>query len=771
MTSLLAALRDGRRFAFGIGSVVFFALFVFMIGLEVNASAAPTSTAAASTAASALPSSSPTPSPTPAPVNDQPTCSANRSLRQWVENLTFSAPFKWNGSAVAVPAGTGNRYEYDESSGRVAFCVDIEEPGAFILEASVVAPDTKSDSFFVEVDGVAMADPSRPSGWHLSTDRRYKAQPVSRSVANGVLPNFYKGVNPIIYDLDAGEHTIDFIQRESGAGLRWMQLVRLSYDRDPVAPTCVPFDEVQQAEDGSIQGFFIVDDGYLTSAAALGSNYPRRADTYAEYCITVAEAGTYELDATTMATSNISDSFAIEIVDTDVPAFTWHLPQGPNPITSTARTSWTLAPGDYTVRIYLREAATAMDSFVFTGAPTQNAPVVVADPLAPLPVMACAATFDRPFVNVTWLASFDDSQQRPTGFEIFAVVDGELIELGSVDSGRTSAGVEIDARATFAVRSVRDGNERDGLDRVIASGVTYCNTTGSDIGDTMVPLTCTQELAEDGTLTVEWVAIRSLTPDRWLINRVEESFVLAGDVDGEQRSFVIENAPTNIQISLQAAERNNDGELQPSVPQNCAVVDNAVPGNGEQDPLAPFPIVACVATVDRPDATVAWLVSSNDGPTAERYQVLARVDGELIVLGTRGGGSGQDFLRVEIDADATFAVRATRQDAGGTRFSPAVDCEVGGSDASAVVFPVACTTTQNPDGTALVEWSPIASLTFDQWLVRKSGLGPLVEIGRLAGSDTSFVVDSVEPLEFIYVVGQTRDGEGSLTSTSLIACF
>jgi len=533
-----AALQDGRRLVLNIGLAGLLALFVLAMVLSTGASAQEAPPA--------------------------PECSVERGLVQEAEDARFTGDFESFGDYVAVPAGTGNRYTQSADAGTVNFCVDLEYSGRFILEAAVGGPDKNSNSFWVEIDGEPA--PGIGEAWHFRPNSDLDLQPLSQTLASGVIPNYYKRVNPVILELDAGEHQISFIQREDDSRLDRIELVRIAtrirgLDGAPplVTPECVSYGAVQEAEAGRIFGYFVTKDGALTSEQVMGRSYPYRTDTWAEYCITVTEPGNYAFEGLTKASTNINDSFAIEIIDSGEEPFVWHLPKGPGFIQSVTPKSWTLEPGDHTVRVYLRESEAALDAFnfSFTGGAGPEPALSGA--------MFCVATVDLPFANVSWLPNGDD---RSEAYEIYSSIDGELQLLETVSSSARVGGVQVDdgaADVRFVIRGVRP--ESDGS--ISYSDYVGCAMGGGDLNATVVPVTCTQTFIDETTVAIEWTVASGFAPDRWLLNRVEDTFVEAGNVAGDERRFVISDAPANILVNMQAVIEDASGNDVVSAVWSC----------------------------------------------------------------------------------------------------------------------------------------------------------------------------------------------------------
>lgn len=354
-------------------------------------------------------------------------------------------------NAIGVAISGGNRYTLANTDGldtvsSAQFCVDVDEPGTFTIDASVFGADTRSNSFYVQVDDGPI------EVWHFrDSDADFSFQSVTE-------PNALLATQ---FELDAGQHTITFLHRESEAYLAAVRLNRIGSTQTTPVP-CVAYDELQQAEDGRITGLLISKDGYLTSSAAAGRTYPYAPDTYAEFCITTTVAGNYRMSGTTLALTNLTDSFAIELQDQFSPFaprfYQWHLAKGPSPRMSDTNRYWYLQPGDHRVRLHLRESQSALDSFRFVAA-------TAFDPSAPL---ACTATLDTSLVTVSRQAN-----DFATDFEFFAIdAAGNATSIGvqSVDGAITPMPVPANTTG-ISVRTILIGPVDTGTSPTVACDI------------------------------------------------------------------------------------------------------------------------------------------------------------------------------------------------------------------------------------------------------------------------------------------------------------
>jgi hypothetical protein len=108
------------------------------------------------------------------------------------------------GQYIHVPNGAG-------TGGETTYSVSITEPGDYILWGRTLSPDGNNDSFFMEVDtsGDKLWDLQDRSGswvWDKGSDR-------------GTGTDQSPEIDPVVFSLSAGAHTIKVKQREDGTKL------------------------------------------------------------------------------------------------------------------------------------------------------------------------------------------------------------------------------------------------------------------------------------------------------------------------------------------------------------------------------------------------------------------------------------------------------------------------------------------------------------------------------------------------------------------------
>lgn len=161
------------------------------------------------------PASTPTPTPSPVPGGCGAMSWEAEGGDLWGDMAVGSDPNASNGeyisgarsassaqidSAPSVLASALNR------KNRVDYCITVEEAGEYIIKTRAFAPNNRGNSFFVQVDNV----PAEGILWDIF--------PTNGTYVNSIVSE--RDVNsPATFYLDAGAHTISFIQREDGARL------------------------------------------------------------------------------------------------------------------------------------------------------------------------------------------------------------------------------------------------------------------------------------------------------------------------------------------------------------------------------------------------------------------------------------------------------------------------------------------------------------------------------------------------------------------------
>lgn len=238
---------------------------------------------------------------------------------------------------VAVGATTGrNTYTVDPSS-YAEFCVTVENPGVYRLDASVMGPARNSDSFFVEIDGDLDV-------WHLPRSRTFI--PATARDTDGVRE----------FRLEAGEHRVRFYLRETDSLVRDFLLVRVGALTTSVASCSSTVG--QNADAGAVANgaFELSTFGDGMPAFDIPDNVRNRyrldREHYAEFCVT-APAGLYGLSARVLAADGNSNSFWVQVDDGE--PILWHIRVAPSFVDNEVPMEPVRLDGEHRIRLYHRE--------------------------------------------------------------------------------------------------------------------------------------------------------------------------------------------------------------------------------------------------------------------------------------------------------------------------------------------------------------------------------------------------------------------------------
>ncbi len=262
------------------------------------------------------------------------------------------------GSYVGAPDNSGNAWS--PGANKVDLCFTVTEAGEYRLDAQAQGSTWYNDSFFVTVNG------GGSSMWDVANIADgYRADSVSDR----------GGDDPVIVDLQPGEHTVSVHLREDGTRLDSMTLVRVGDGGGGGGGgggnSCAGL--TREAEDGDVSGSFAV----ASDAAASGGSYvgapegsrnrSSAGNNKVELCFTVTEPGDYRINGLVNGPSGFSDSFFVTVNGGD--SSLWDLPYGAagyvndyvsdrggaNPVIVT------LGAGEHTIGFHLREDGTRLD--------------------------------------------------------------------------------------------------------------------------------------------------------------------------------------------------------------------------------------------------------------------------------------------------------------------------------------------------------------------------------------------------------------------------
>ena len=105
-----------------------------------------------------------------------------------------------SGEYIRVPNGQGNVWNSSQDGGYAEYIFDVQMAGNYVIWARLISRSWNDDSFFVSVD----------DGGYALWDTQYSGIWVWDQVRNR------GGQNPVMYYLDAGQHSLIIKQREDG---------------------------------------------------------------------------------------------------------------------------------------------------------------------------------------------------------------------------------------------------------------------------------------------------------------------------------------------------------------------------------------------------------------------------------------------------------------------------------------------------------------------------------------------------------------------------
>lgn len=277
-----------------------------------------------------------------------------------LQTVSTENPAGINGGDIAITSGPNlaNTYRLDATNPFAEFCFTTTELDQYEVGVRVQAPDSRSDSYWVQVDD---ADPVL---WHIGAQGAQLNPIFTR-----VLDSTASGRPAMQVNLEPGEHRVRFYHREGGVLLDSVGLFRNLVDVPPPAASCSNPLHVE-AEWGTLSGNMAAQpdptatfNRYVANDPAVPSAYTFDPgnDDWVEYCVRVPEAGNWRLAATMIAPTSKSNSFYVQVDDNEPEA--WHPRVTDAWAVRTKPGAYVLPAGDITVRFSAREAGTLLDSF------------------------------------------------------------------------------------------------------------------------------------------------------------------------------------------------------------------------------------------------------------------------------------------------------------------------------------------------------------------------------------------------------------------------
>ena len=305
----------------------------------------------------------------------------------------------------STTVATGSRLEID---------FDLPLPTRVMLTGVVSAPDSGSNSFYVNIDDEPIEGYSI---WDIPLTNGFESRDVSWRGNGTHTDNEFV---PMHFDLSAGAHTLIVVGRESNTQLEQISIVDLT----PPAPTPPPSNSmILEAENGVVSGLDI-DGGAVYQASRSDLANGGRV----ELSFTLDVAANVRLRALVDAGTSGSNSFFVNIdAEPEGDYSIWDIPvtlgfeerevswrgNGNHNDNEFAPKTWELPEGDHTIVVIGREKNTYLDSIALDIEPSVTPPP--------------PATPDLPL-------AFEAEDEASTGFQI----DGPAIyqsERGDASSG------------------------------------------------------------------------------------------------------------------------------------------------------------------------------------------------------------------------------------------------------------------------------------------------------------------------------------------------
>lgn len=288
----------------------------------------------------------PTPGPAPAGCSSGLSQEAELALRYGLFEIVGDSQAS-GAQALHVPEAMGDSSTPDAAN-RIDFCLTVDTTASYEVVGRTLAPDSGSDSFFIQVDG----QPATPQKWVL---------PVDDSGYNLVTA-------PLKFLLTPGTHVVTVYHREAGAILDRLELALANESPAPIPPADCSDQAAQEAESATRFGAFEA----VTAPAASGGEavaVPQGAGSMTmpdaanrlDFCLTVATSGTYALNALIAAVDAGSNSFFVQVNGQPAAPQKWSIPISTNFANARAPFTLRLMAGQHTVTIYHRESNTQLD--------------------------------------------------------------------------------------------------------------------------------------------------------------------------------------------------------------------------------------------------------------------------------------------------------------------------------------------------------------------------------------------------------------------------
>ncbi|MGB0384737.1 MAG: SdrD B-like domain-containing protein [Ardenticatenaceae bacterium] len=352
-------------------------------------------------------------------------------------------PAASGGQYIHVPNGLGNSYSF-HTKDRAEYCFTVSEAGTYRIKGLVYAETGADNSFFVQVDG----QPASGYLWEFGKNTNYDEDFVSDR----------NGADPVEVELTPGDHLISIMLREDGARLDkiFLELVEGDGGGGGGDPTCGPL--LQEAEDGSLMGNFVVGDDAAASGGQYvhvpngqGNSYTLNSQQRVDYCFVIDEPGVYNIKGFVYAASGQDNSFFAQVNGSPMNGYVWDFPKNTDYLSDLVSDRNGADPvlvvldaGEHTVSIFLREDGARLDKLELQK---------VYDTAA---VIATAPYESGGLFGVMLM---EEGDNRPTNNDNHPFADINLMLVDSASQGQNyQMTVSPDAQGRFALEPVPTGD-------------------------------------------------------------------------------------------------------------------------------------------------------------------------------------------------------------------------------------------------------------------------------------------------------------------------
>ncbi|MGB0386541.1 MAG: lamin tail domain-containing protein [Ardenticatenaceae bacterium] len=280
------------------------------------------------------------------------------------------------GQYIHVPDGSGNSFNSPNPAHMAHYCFDVATAGTYRLKGWLYAATGQEDSFFLQVNGM----PVNGYLWDFKKNTSYQMDFLSDR----------NGADPVEIELAAGEHLVSVFLREDGARLDKLELEEVESTPPPTCSSQL----LAEAETGSLTGDFVIGSDqaasggqYIHVPEGAGNSFNSPNPSHqAQYCFTVATAGTYRLRGWAYADTGQDNSFFVQVDGIPANGYQWSFPRnssyqpdyvsdqgGADPV------EVSLTAGDHIVTLFLREDGARLDKLELEQVDNgQNAPALLA---------------------------------------------------------------------------------------------------------------------------------------------------------------------------------------------------------------------------------------------------------------------------------------------------------------------------------------------------------------------------------------------------------